>query len=76
MTLVMLDFQLAIVFHMATILCDYMHIPRMVATLVEDFQEVLLSQPLVGQIPISNISVDHLLVDLPIGPLVYGLPIT
>jgi hypothetical protein len=73
MILVMPNIQLATIFQMVDTLCDYMHTPRMVATLVEDFQEVLFNQPLVSQIPISDISIDHLLVDLPIGPHVYGL---
>jgi hypothetical protein len=44
----------------------------MVATPIEDSQEVLFSQPPVNQMSIGNIHVDHLLVDLPIGPLVNG----
>ncbi len=76
MTSVMLYFQLATVFQMAITLCDYMHTPGMVATLVKDFQKVLFSQPLVNQIPIGNISVNHLLVELPINPPIYGLPVS
>jgi hypothetical protein len=58
---------------MATTLCDGMDTLGMVVTPIKDSHEVLSNQPLVGQIPIGDILVDHLLVDLPIGPPVDGL---
>jgi hypothetical protein len=47
----------------------------MVATPIEDSQEVLFNQPPVSQILVGNIYVDHLLVDLHVNPHVDGLPI-
>ncbi len=44
-TLAMIDFQPAIVFQMATTLCDGVDILGMVATLVEDSHEALCNQP-------------------------------
>lgn len=58
---------------MVTTLCEGVDTPGMVAKRVKDFQEVLFNQPLVDQIPISDILVDHLPVDLPVGPIVNGL---
>jgi hypothetical protein len=57
---------------MATTLCDGVDTIRMVATPIEDSQEVLFSQPPINQISIGDIHVDHLLVDQPIGPPVNG----
>jgi hypothetical protein len=54
-------------------LCDGVDTLSMVVKLVEDSQKVLFSQPPVDQIPIGNILVDHLLVDLPMGPPINGL---
>jgi hypothetical protein len=45
----------------------------MVATPIKDSQKLLFNQPLVGQIFIGNIPIDHLLVDLFVGPHVNGL---
>jgi hypothetical protein len=58
---------------MEATLCHGMNTLGMVATLVEDSQEVLFSQPLINQILVGDIYVDHLHVDLPIGPHVDGL---
>jgi hypothetical protein len=69
----MLDFQLAIVFQMEATLCDGMDRPRMVATFVEDSEEVLFSQPLIGQILVGDILIDHLPVDLHVSPPISGL---
>jgi hypothetical protein len=69
----MLDFQLATIFWMATTLCHGVDTLRMVVTPIEDSHEVLFNQPLINQIPVGNIFVNHLLVDLHIGPLIDGL---
>jgi hypothetical protein len=61
------NFQLDVVFQMAATLCDCM------GMLVEDFQEVLIGQPLDDQIVVGDTSIDHLLVDLLVGALVDGL---
>jgi hypothetical protein len=53
---------------MAKTLCDGVDAPRMVVTLVKDSQKVLFSQPQVNQILVNNIPINHLLVDLLMGP--------
>jgi hypothetical protein len=58
---------------MATTLCDGVDTPRMVATPTEDSQEVLFYQPLVGQIFVIDMHVDHLFVDLHVGAPIDGL---
>jgi len=73
-TLVMFDFQPTVVFQMAATLCDGVDTLRMVATLVEDSQ-VVFSQPQVNETHIINILVNHLLVDLPMGPPFDGLSV-
>jgi hypothetical protein len=47
-TLAMPNFQPAMVFWMATTLCDGVDTPRIVVTPIKDSHEVLFSQPLVG----------------------------
>jgi hypothetical protein len=64
----MFDFQLVTIFWMVTTLCDGVDTPKIVGTNVEDSQEALFNQPLIGQVFVGDI-----LVDLPIGPLVDGL---
>jgi hypothetical protein len=73
MTLAMLDFRPTAIFRMVTTLCDGVHTLGMVVKHVEDSQKVLFSQPLVNQIRIGNIPVDHLPLDLPVGPPINGL---
>jgi hypothetical protein len=66
-------FLLVIIFWMVTTLCHGMDTLGMVATPIEDSQKVLFSQTLINQILVCNIYVNHLPVDLPIGPPVDGL---
>jgi hypothetical protein len=73
MILAMLDFQPTVVFQMAATLCDGVDTLRMVTTLVKDSQVVLFSQPQVNETHIINILVNHLPIDLPMGPPFDGL---
>jgi hypothetical protein len=73
MTLAMFDFRPIAIFQMVTTLCDGVDTVGMVVKHVEDSQKVLFSQPPVDQIRIGNIHVDHLPLNLPVGPLVNGL---
>jgi hypothetical protein len=66
----MLDYRLGAIFFMVATLCDDMDTPGMVATPIEDSWEVLFYQPLVGQILVGNIPINHLFVDLLMGALV------
>jgi hypothetical protein len=76
MTLAMFDYQSITIFLMAATLCDGEDTPGMVTTPIEDSKEVLFYQPLVGQILVGNIHVDHLFVDLHVGAPIDGLPIS
>jgi len=75
-TLAMPDYRSITIFLIVATLCDGEDTPWMVTTPIKDSHEVLIYQPLVGQIFVGNIHVDHLFVDLHVGAPIDGLPIS